>query len=225
MLSDLLTWFAGKPENRRRYPRRSGGFRAWFAAGSGWTAVTGVDISASGMGLISSAKFEKDELNFRIVVQDRAILARAKQVWCVPGTLGGRPVYRYGVQYTGISADDWDALVRFCNNEAVTVENKMQKELELVRMQADDVARLIPHRLQQRLLAMLVQARRLAPLENDKTPLVQYFYGGTIKRASRVLHRLSIHSRVNDEATGEAISYDTRFLFDENGTEIEMEGN
>jgi hypothetical protein len=223
MLTDLLTWFAGKPESRRKYPRRSGGFRAWFAGTSGWTAVTPIDISASGMGIIAPSKFEKDEVNFRIVVDDKPILARAKQIWCIPGTLQGKPVFRYGVQYTGISADDWDALVRFCNNEAVNVENKAQKELDLVRMQADDVARLIPARLQERLLAMLVQARRLAPLEKDKIPLVQYFYAGTLKRGGRMMHRLSIHSRLNDDVTGQAHSFDTRFLFDETGTDIEMQ--
>jgi hypothetical protein len=134
----------------------------------------------------------------------------------------GKPVWRYGVQYTGISADDWDALVRFCSNEAVTVENKAQKELELVRMQADDVARLIPQRLQQRLLSMLVDARRLAPLEADKIPLVQYFYGGAMKHAGKQMHRLSIHSRVV-EADGETRTYDTRFLFDDSGATIEMD--
>lgn len=223
MLTELLTWFSRRPENRRRYPRRAGGFRAWFATDGGWTALTGVDISASGMGLISQVKFVKEELNFRIVVEEKAILVRAKHVWCVPGTLQGKPVWRYGLQYTGISADDWDALVRFCNNEAVAVENKAQKELDLVRMQADDVARLIPQRLQERLLSMLVQARRLAPLEKDKTPLVQYFYGGTLKRSSRLMHRLSIHSRIVDELSGDAQSYDTRFLFDESGADIEMQ--
>lgn len=221
-LTDLLTWFSGRPENRRRYPRRAGGFRAWFATSSGWTALVPVDISASGMGVVSPAKFEKDEMNFRIAVEDRPIMLRAKQVWCTPGTLHGKPVWRYGVQYTGIGADDWDALVRFCSNENVNVENKAQKELELVRMQADDVARLIPQRLQERLLAMLVQSRRLAPVEKDKIPLVQYFYGGTVKRNNKLMHRLEIHSRINDEATGEHISHDTRFLFDDAGAEIEM---
>ncbi|HLI96807.1 MAG TPA: PilZ domain-containing protein [Candidatus Baltobacteraceae bacterium] len=222
MLADLLTWFSGRPENRRRYPRRSGGFRAWYATASGWTAIVPVDISASGMGLVSPAKFERNELNFRVQIEERAIMLRAKQVWCIPGTLQGKSVWRYGVQYTGIGADDWDALVRFCNNEGVNLENKAQKELELVRMQADDVARLIPHRLQERLLAMLVQSHRLAPLEKDKTPLVQYFYGGTLKRNGRAMHRLSIHSRINDEVTGDAASFDTRFLFDDSGTDIEM---
>lgn len=222
MLADLLTWFSGRPENRRRYPRRNGGFRAWFATPTGWTALVGVDISASGMGLVSPAKWEKDEVNFRVQVEERPIMLRAKQVWCIPGTLQGRQVWRYGVRYTGIAADDWDALVRFCSNESVTQENKAQKELELVRMQADDVERLIPQRLQDRMLAMLVQSRKLAPLEKEKIPLVQYFYGGTVKRNSKTMHRLSIHSRINDEATGEQVSYDTRFLFDDSGTEIEM---
>jgi hypothetical protein len=222
MLADLLTWFSGRPENRRRYPRRTGGFRAWFATSTGWTALVPVDISASGMGFISPAKFEKDEVNFRIQVEDRAIMLRAKQVRCIPGTLQGKPVWRYGVQFTGIAADDWDALVPFCSNEAVTVDNKAQKELELVRMQADDVARLLPQRLQDRLLGMLVQRRRLAPLEKDKIPLVQYFYGGTVKRNAKTMHRLSIHSRLNDAATGETVEFDTRFLFDDSGSEIEV---
>ena len=222
MLADLLTWFSGRPENRRRYPRRSGGFRAWFATATGWTALVPVDISASGMGLVSPAKFDKDEVNFRVQIEERAIMLRAKQVWCIPGTLQGRQVWRYGVQYTGIGADDWDTLVRFCNNESVNQENKAQKELELVRMQADDVARLIPQRLQDRLLAMLVQQRRLAPLEKDKIPLVQYFYGGTVKRNNKTMHRLSIHSRINDAVTGEQVEHDSRFLFDDSGTDIEM---
>jgi len=220
---ELLTWFAGKPENRRRYPRRSGGFRVWFATESGWTGVSGVDISASGMGLISPAKFAKDEINLRIQIENKAIMVRAKHVWCIPGTLGGRPVFRYGMHYVGIAADDWDALVRFCNSEPVTLENKAQKDLEMVRMQADDVARLIPQRLQERLLTMLVQARRLAPLEKEKTPLVAYSYGGIVKRGSRQLHRLQIHSRLIDELSGEAATFDSRFLFDDSGNDIEME--
>lgn len=222
MLTDLLTWFSGRPENRRRYPRRAGGFRAWFATSTGWTSVVPIDISASGMGIVSPSKFEKDEVNFRIAIEERPIMLRAKQVWCLPGTLQGKPVWRYGVQYTGIGADDWDALVRFCSGEGVNQENKAQQELNLVKMQADDVARLIPQRLQDRLLMMLVQRRRLAPLEKDKIPLVQYFYGGQVKRNNKLMHRLEIHSRVNDEVTGEQVEFDTRFLFDDSGREVEI---
>jgi hypothetical protein len=222
VLAELMNWFAGRAEKRRGFPRRNGGFRAWFATESGWTPLGPLDISASGMGFISPAKFAKEENNFRVVVEDKPILLRAKQVWCVPGTLQGKPVWRYGVRYTGIGADDWDALVRFCSNEAVAVSNKAQKDLELIRMQADDVARLIPQRLQTRLLTMLVNAGRLAPLEKEKNPLVQFFYGGTAKHGVRRMHRLSIHSRVVD-SLGEARTFDTGFLFDDGGNDIEME--
>ena len=94
------------------------------------------------------------EANFRVMLANRPVLIRAKRIWQTPGTLQGKPVWRYGYSFTGISADDWDAVVRFCNNDAVVAENKAQQELEVVRLQADDVARLIPKKLQDQLLAL-----------------------------------------------------------------------
>lgn len=221
MLTDLMAWFSGRPENRRRYPRRTGGARAWVASESSWTQLGVIDISASGIGVISPLKLEKDELNFRVVVAEKHVLIRGRQMWCTPGTLQGKPVWRYGVHYTGIAADDWDALVRFCSGGTVDEPNKGQAELMLIRMQADDVARLIPMRLQRRLLELLVQRRRLAPLDG-KTPLVQFFYGGVAERNHKNRHRLSIHSRIVNELTGETESYDTAFYFDDAGTDIEI---
>lgn len=222
-MSELLSWFSGRPENRRRYPRRAGGFRAWMALGTNWVSVAGVDISASGVGLLSPQKIDKDESNMRVVVEGKPIMVRAKQVWCIPGTLQGKPVWRYGMQFTGIAADDWDALVRFCSGEAVNVENQAQKELTLVRMKDDDVARLVPARLQSRLLQMLVERRRLAPLEPNKNPLVQYAYGGVRKHRGENLHHLQITSRIYDESSGESRSFDTRFVFDDRGERVEMD--
>lgn len=152
----------------------------------------------------------------------RNIVIRAKRVWQQPGTAQGKPAWRYGLIFTGISADDWDAVIRFANNDQVVVENKAQKELELVRMKADDVARLIPKKLQDLMLNMLVQKGRLAPID-EKTPLVQYAYGGVIKRNGRALHRLSIHSRIRDSATNEVKAYDTRFLFDDQGNNVQID--
>jgi hypothetical protein len=36
------------------------------------------------------------------------------------------------------------------------------------------------------------------------------------------VHRLSIHSRVNDAATGEQVAFDTRFVFDDSSGDIEV---
>lgn len=221
MLNDLLTFFTGSPQNRRKYNRRQGPFQAWVAAGAAWQPAVCIDISGSGMGIAVAAALPA-EANFRVLIENRPILIRAKCVWKQPGMQQGKAAWRYGLAFTGISADDWDAIVRFCNNEAVAVENKAQQELELVRMQPDDVARLIPKKLQDYMLAQLVLRGRLAPLD-EKTPLVQYSYGGVTKRNNVAMHRLTIHSRLRDDMTGEVRTYATRFAFDDQATNVTID--
>ncbi len=221
MLNDLITFFTGAPQNRRKYARRAGPFPAWVAVGSQWTNCACLDISGSGMGVVSPSALP-EEANFRVQLEGRNIVIRAKRVWQQPGMAQGKPAWRYGLTFTGISADDWDAVIRFSNNDQVVVDNKAQKELELVRLKADDVARLIPKKLQDAMLLMLVQKGRLAPID-DKTPLVQYSYGGVVKRSGKALHRLSIHSRVRDPLSNEVKAYDTRFFFDDQGNNVQMD--
>ena len=221
MLNDLIGFFTGAPQNRRKYPRRTGPFKAWMAQGPNWASVVCMDISGSGLGVVSPAQ-AAGEANFRIMLENRPVLVRAKRIWQTSGTLQGKPAWRCGYTFTGISADDWDAVVRFCNNDTIVVENKAQKELELVKMQADDVARLIPKKLQDQLLGILVERKRLAPLD-DKTPLVQFMYGGVVKRGNSAYHKLVIHSRVRDSVTGEIHSYDTRFVFDDQGGNVSID--
>ncbi len=221
MLNDLITFFTGAPQNRRKYPRRAGPFPAWAAVGSQWTTCACLDISGSGMGVVSPAALP-EEVNVRVQLESRNVVIRAKRVWQQPGTAQGKPAWRYGLSFTGISADDWDAVIRFCNNDHIVVENKAQKELELVKLKADDVARLIPKRLQDQMLGLLVGKGRLAPID-EKTPLVHYSYGGVIKRNGKALHRLAIHSRVRDELTGEVKAHDTRFFFDDQGGNVTID--
>jgi hypothetical protein len=131
----------------------------------------------------------------------------------------GRKVWRYGLRFTGISADDWDAIVRYTTDRPIAESNKAQEELATVRMTPDDTARLLPSELQTRLLQMLVERHRLAPL-GDKTPLVQYFYSGIVRHNEKLMHRLVIQSKVvgpeNDEL------FETRFVFDESGKNVQI---
>lgn len=205
-----------RPE-RRRYARRKETYKLWCALGSKWISAFGVDISASGLGIVVPAEIAKEEAEFRTTLEERPLVLRAKSVWSQPGTFRGQMVHRYGLKITGIAADDWDALVRYCKGEPVAQSNKAQSELQMVRLQPDDVARLVPLRLQNRLLAMLVERKRLAPLD-QKIPLVQYSYGGRIEREGARLHRLLIHSRIFDEALLESRTFDTHFLFSDDAS-------
>jgi hypothetical protein len=124
------------------------------------------------------------------------------------------------MRFTGISADDWDTIIRYTTDKPVQEVNKAQEELVSVRMTPDDANRLLPIQLQRRLLAMLVERRRLAPLQANVTPLVQYFYSGVVRYNSELMHRLTIQSKVVGSEGAEM--YETRFVFDDQGTKVEM---
>ncbi|GAC1359424.1 MAG: hypothetical protein NVSMB31_19770 [Vulcanimicrobiaceae bacterium] len=97
-------------------------------------------------------------------------------------------------------------------------DNKAQEELTTVRMTPDDANRLLPHELQLRLLQMLVDRRRLAPLKDKVTPLTQYFYSGIVRHGDKLMHRLTIQSKVVGGEGDEM--FETRFVFDDKGETI-----
>ncbi|HET9097587.1 MAG TPA: PilZ domain-containing protein [Candidatus Baltobacteraceae bacterium] len=217
MMTEAISAFTAREKNeRRRYTRRRDTFKVWCALGTKWVSAYGVDISASGLGLVVPLQIQKDEIQFRASLQDKYVMLRARKVWEQPGTFRGQIVHRYGLKITGIAADDWDMLVRYCGGE------KNTDEIGLVPLARDDVARLIPFTLQHRMLGMLVQRKRLAPLDG-KTPLVQYAYAGKTEREDGLLHRIAIHSRMFDAATMETRSFDTRFLFSDDASLLTIE--
>jgi hypothetical protein len=168
--------------------------------------------------ILTQESVGKDEFEVRATVDTRTIRMRAKTVWQDNVTHQGRTVWRYGMRFTGIPADDWDAIIRYTTDKPVAEANKAQEELVTVRMTPDDTARLLPNELQTRLLRMLVDRRRLAPLDERVHPLVQYFYSGIVRHNDKLMHRLTIQSKVvgpeNDEI------YETRFVFDESGKDV-----
>ncbi|MDQ2681601.1 MAG: PilZ domain-containing protein [Candidatus Eremiobacteraeota bacterium] len=220
MLPELLAWFTGKEVNRRKYPRKRKPYRATFSIDAGLTQkpAIGLDISGGGLCVLTQEPVGKDEFEIRATVEQRVVRVRARAVWQDTVSHQGKSVWRYGMRFTGISADDWDAIVRFASDKPVAEGNKAQDELTTVRMTPDDANRLLPHKLQQRLLVMLVERRRLAPMSDKVTPLVQYFYSGVIRHENKLMHRLTIQSKLVGVEGDEM--FETRFVFDDKGDTI-----
>lgn len=220
MLPELLAWFSGKEPNRRKYPRKRKPYRATFSVDAGVTQkpAIGLDISGGGLCVLTQEPVGKDEFEIRATIETRVVRVRAKSVWQDTVTHQGKSVWRYGMRFTGISADDWDAIIRYTTDKSVEESNKAQEELTTVRMTPDDANRLLPTRLQQRLLQMLVERRRLAPLKENQTPLVQYFYSGIVRHEGKLMHRLTIQSKVVGPSGDEM--FETRFVFDDAGSNI-----
>lgn len=222
MLDELLGWFTGKEPNRRKYPRKRRPYRATVSldAGVSQKPAIGLDISGGGLCLLTQEPTGKDEFEVRATIETRVVRMRARAVWQDTVSHQGKSVWRYGLRFTGISADDWDAVVRYTTDKPIAETNKAQEELVSVRMTPDDANRLLPIQLQHRLLVMLVERRRLAPLQDNVTPLVQYFYSGVVRYNNVLVHRLTIQSKVVGPEGNEM--FETRFVFDDAGNNIQI---
>jgi hypothetical protein len=221
MLDELLGWFTGKEPNRRKYPRKRKPYRATVSAdGVMQKPAIGLDISGGGLCLLTQEPTGRDEFEVRATIETRVLRMRAKSVWQDTVSHQGKSVWRYGLRFTGISADDWDAIIRYTTDKPIEETNKAQEELVSVRMTPDDASRLLPIQLQQRLLASLVERRRLAPLQENVTPLVQYFYSGVVRYNNLLVHRLTIQSKVVGPEGNEM--FETRFVFDDAGANIQI---
>jgi hypothetical protein len=220
MLPELLAWFTGKEQNRRKFPRKRKPYRAAYSLdGKSTRAAIGLDISGGGLCVITQEPVPREEFEVRIELDARSVRVRAKIVWHDNVQHQGRKVWRYGMRFVGIAADDWDAIMRYTTDRPVAESNKAQEELSAVRMTPDDTARLLPRELQTRLLQMLVERDRLAPL-TDRVPLVQYFYSGIVRHDDRLVHRLVIQSKVVGPERDEL--FETRFVFDESGKNVQI---
>ncbi len=221
MIGDLLGWFTGKDANRRKYPRKRKPYRATVSIDGGLTQKPGIglDISGGGLCMLTQEPVGKTEFEVRATIEARVVRIRARSVWQDTVTHQGKSVWRYGMKFTGISADDWDALIRYTTDKPVAEDNKAQSELVTVRMTPDDASRLLPHNLQNVLLKLLVERHRLAPLQDSVTPLVQYFYSGVVRHEGKLMHRLTIQSKVVGAEGAEL--FETRFIFDDRGDSIQ----
>jgi PilZ domain len=221
MLPELLAWFTGKEQNRRKFPRKRKPYRAAYSVdGKSTRPAIGLDISGGGLCILTQEQVGREEFEVRAQIDERPVRVRARTVWQDTVQHQGRKVWRYGMRFTGIPADDWDAIVRYTTDKPVAESNKAQEELTTVRMTPDDTARLLPRELQTRLLQMLVDRRRLAPLDVKVTPLVQYFYSGIVRHNDKLVHRLVIQSKVVGPERDEL--FETRFVFDENGQNVSI---
>jgi hypothetical protein len=220
MLPELLAWFTGKDVNKRKYPRKRRPYRAVYSLdGKSQRPAIGLDLSGGGCCILTQENVAQKEFEVRAQIEERMVRLRAKTVWQDNVTHQGRRVWRYGMQFIGIPADDWDAIIRYTTDKAVADTNKAAEDLTRVRLTPDDTARLLPLALQNRLLTMLVQRGRLAPLDPKAHPLVQYFYSGIVKHEGRPMHRLMIQSKVTDPE-GAAQMFETSFVFDDTGQSI-----
>ena len=211
MLNELVKRFgAGKPDRRTAQRVRKRYAIAWLR---GTDLIPGHGLEISEKGVLFATK---EAPGARIV--DVAMDLGARRVRARIAVTRSGPMTRDGVAWTivagdyqGIAADDWDAIVRFCK-EQHDPGNKAAAELSALAQIDDDAYRLLPLKVQERVVAALVAAGRLAPSTDAKNPLLRMTYDGTTRAGT---HRLLVHSRRNDD--GEVLTFDSTLTVDDSG--------
>ena len=196
MFNELAKMFSGQRKERRQYERKKARFN--FVMLNGTEQIPGIGMEMSLNGCLIALKqsparpafdvlmdLEKRKIRMRLNTARSGTIMREGQQWSV-----------LGCTFSGVAADDYDALVRFLKGIAES-GNQAQKDLALVN-RSDDAYRMLPLAVQQRVLGALAQAGRVEIPPEGQAPLLRMEDRGTLPDGSG--RRLAVHSRVITKA-------------------------
>lgn len=216
MFNDVVDWFLSRVGDRRQYRRRAGAFHVWYDRDGTSTQAVGTELSPSGLLFVINSDIPQQEFQLTLGLRGQKFPARVKAVRTDIVDVKGQPWKRFACEFTGISADWWDLIVRYVN-DVPEPDDRRKLQNQAMSEAVDDAYRLLPMAIQQKIVQMLVAKHRLEAPKPGQIPLLKLFYGGVQKAAEgkAAMHRFNVHSRVivNDEA----VAYDTRFLVSETG--------
>jgi hypothetical protein len=219
MFGDIIEWFLGRAGDRRQYKRRAGAYHMWYQPNPSdpnlLKSGVGLEISPNGAMFIMQEPVTAPQFNIIARIRERNIPLRVKQVRGDQVTHQGASWNRYMCEFVGIGADDWDAIVRYVNDEPENSDRRKMQNQEPGE-KVDDAYRLLPMALQQKIMTMLIAQNKLEAPKQGQTPLLKLFYGGLVNRpGQKPSHRFNVHSRV--KRGDEMLAFDTRFLVSEDG--------
>lgn len=220
IFGDVVDWFLSRAGDRRQYKRRTGAFRVWYKADvNAANDAIGVEISPKGLAFIVRDEVTDPELTVSLSIRSHRFMARLKRVRNDQVEHKSETWNRYFCVFSGIAADNWDLIVRFVNDVSEPVDRRKLQNQEM-HEKVDDAYRLLPTSVQNKLVDILVDQKKLERPKHGEAPLIKMFYGGLHRvNGQEPRHRVNVHSRM--VVDGEAMAYDTRFLVSESG-EIEL---
>jgi hypothetical protein len=183
---------------------RHGKFQAHALSDGRKIPVLGTTVSREGVAFVSQRQLAETELQFTFILRERTIPSHIHVDRAEAMQAPERVVHRYFCSFTAISADDWDAVVRY-------VENKPEPKKVEFTPKNDDEFRSLPVAIQGAIVEQLVRVRRLNAPAAGTVPLIRMIAGRVHELGQgRTAQDVLIHSRVKMDDGGTR-SYDTRF--------------
>ncbi len=217
MLAELVGWYAGREENRRRYPRVKRDYDAQWSldAGHSWRPLNGVDVSGGGMCANSEREIPNVIVDIAMTLRGKNVRLKAQPMWHTDVSQGNKRAICYGFQFTSVGCDDWDAIMQWITGS----DSPEMANMPQARIEESEVAHLVPRELREKLLNELVNRYRF---DRKTSPTAQFDYGGITHANGHPMHKLTIHTRMKTSG-GEEVRYSTLFLCDESGNEIAVQ--
>lgn len=215
MINNIVDWIShigqhqGPPRKEERFPIW------WIIDHATHKPAMGTEISTEGLVLEMQERPPEKEFNLVLYLGQQKIPVRVKLVREAVATGEKGPVHRITASFIGISADHWDAVVRYIE-DVPEPTNKAHAELEAIWKKPDDAYRLLPLAVQDKIVQQLIAQGRLEPTPDGAQPALRLQYLGASKRSDgSSVHRVNIHSRkvIDDKWC----SFDTQFTIDAAG--------
>jgi hypothetical protein len=208
LFNELTKLFNAKPKERRHSPRKKVRFNLQWVKGPA-EYVPGKVTEMSLSGLLFATKIPPTEKQFDVILDigTRKVRLRLSAVRSGQIPSGGEMWHVFGCSYTGVAADDYDAIARVLAGQG-ELTNKAAQELASMD-KTDDAYRMLPMKVQQRVLDALVRAGRLEMPQPNQQPLLRMSSLGS--QAGK--HRVAVHSRI----PGGPQAFDSVLQIDEAG--------
>ncbi len=211
MFNELTKLFSTKQKERRHSPRKKVRFNLQWVKGPA-EYVPGKVTEMSLNGLLFATKIPPADKQFDVILDigTRKIRLRLNAVRSGTIPSGGEMWSVFGCSFSGVAADDYDAIARVLKNQG-ELTNKAAQELAGMD-KTDDAYRMLPMKVQQRCLDALVRLGRLEMPQPNQQPLLRMSHLGS----SNGVQRVAVHSRIPGGVDGPQ-AYDSVLAIDEAG--------
>jgi hypothetical protein len=212
LFNELTKLFSGKQKERRHSPRKKARFNlSWVKNGNELVPGIGMEISLNGC--LWATKTPPGVPDFDIIMEIGSRKIRTRLHTARSGTILRENMQwtLLGCTFSGIAADDYDALVRFCK-DMHEVGNRAAEQLAAMDKN-DDAYRMLPMRVQQHVLDALIRLGRLDMPQANQQPLLRMSSLGN----QGGKHRLAVHSRISGGHGADPQQFDTVIVIDESG--------
>lgn len=211
-LGGAFQWFKDKFAKRKPPPRKTGAFHLWWQMEpEKFKPGIGMEIAVDSLVFIIEDAIPSPEFGIVARVREKNIPIHVRVTASDQVPNKGKMWHRYGASYVGIAADNWDLIFRYVNDLPEPEDKRAAEEFRV-----DDAYRMLPMAVQEKIVSMLVEAKKLDEPKRGQSPLLKMFYTGERKLpGGNVRHFFTIHSRV--PVDGEMMAYDTNFAIDDKG--------